>query len=50
MNAGAAPFKSIQSIDGLCILSGGTAHKDTSTYYAIFRQLTEAGGRELAKI
>lgn len=43
-------LKSIQSIDGLCILSGGTAHRDTSTYYAIFRQLTEAGGRELAKI
>ena len=43
-------LKSIQSIDGLCILSGGTAHKDTSTYYAIFRQLAEAGGRELTKI
>ena len=50
IDAGAAPFKSIQSIDGLCILSGGTTHKDTSAYYAIFRQLAEAGGRELTKI
>ena len=34
----------------VCILSEGTAYKDTNTYYAIFRQLAEAGGCELAKI